>query len=94
MEHQAKLLEMQAKIRDIPDFPKKGILFHDITPLLADPAMFWQSIEMMAENFSSQQVDVVVGIESRGFIFGAPLAYRLDAGFVPVRKLGKLRRIH
>ncbi len=90
MEHQAKLLEMQAKIRDIPDFPKKGILFHDITPLLADPAMFWQSIEMMAENFSSQQVDVVVGIESRGFIFGAPLAYRLDAGFVPVRKLGKL----
>ncbi len=80
---------MQAKIRDNPDFSKKGILFHDITPLLADPAMFWQSIEMMAENFSSQQVDDVVGIESRGFIFGAPLAYGWTL-ICAVRKLGKL----
>jgi adenine phosphoribosyltransferase len=85
-----ELQQLQDKIRDIPDFPKKGILFRDITPLLADPAAFWQAIETMANKFGDEQVDVVVGIESRGFIFGAPLAYRLDAGFVPVRKLGKL----
>ena len=79
---------LRAKIRDIPDFPQPGILFRDITPLLADPAAFRQVVDAMAAPYAG--IETVVAIESRGFILGAPLAYALDAGLVPVRKLGRL----
>jgi adenine phosphoribosyltransferase len=82
--------ELQARIREIPDFPKPGILFYDITTLLKDPAAFKESIDLMMEPFRKEPPDVVVGMESRGFIFSAPMAYELGAGLVPVRKLGKL----
>jgi adenine phosphoribosyltransferase len=83
---------LRSRVRDVPDFPKPGIVFKDITPLLGDPAAFEAAIALMAEPWKKggEKVDVVVGIESRGFIFGAPLALRLGAGFVPVRKPGKL----
>src|SRR5438309_7930366 len=77
-------------IRDIPDFPKKGILFKDITTLLKDAAAFKQAIDQLTELVRAYAPDVVIGMESRGFIFAAPIAYLLGAGFVPVRKLGKL----
>jgi adenine phosphoribosyltransferase len=82
--------DLRAKIREVPDFPKPGILFYDITTLLKDPVAFRAVVDQMAEQVADTQVDVVVGMESRGFIFSAPLAYKLNAGFVPVRKLGKL----
>ena len=78
------------KIRDIPDFPKKGIVFKDITPLLSDIETLRTSVKEMAAPYMDLNVDVVVGIESRGFIFGAPIADILDCSFVPVRKPGKL----
>jgi adenine phosphoribosyltransferase len=81
---------IRAKIRNIPDFPKKGIVFRDITTLLQDPETFRLSIDLLAERFSASAVSKIVGIESRGFIFGGALAERLGAGFVPVRKPGKL----
>jgi adenine phosphoribosyltransferase len=81
---------VRSRIRDVPDFPKPGILFRDITPLLADRAAFKAAIELLAERTRSLAPDVVVGIESRGFLFGAPLALALGVGFVPVRKPGKL----
>ena len=81
---------LRAKIREIPDFPKPGILFYDITTLLKDAAAFKEAIGLMLDPFRGQQIDVVVGMESRGFIFSAPMAIELGAGFVPVRKLGKL----
>ena len=74
----------------VPDFPKPGILFYDITTLLKDPASYKESIDLMLEPFRDKQIDLVVGMESRGFIFSAPMAIELNAGFVPVRKLGKL----
>ena len=77
-------------IRDIPDFPKKGIIFKDITPVLSDIKALRMSIEEMTKPFMNQNIDVVVGIESRGFIFGTPIADKLNASFVPVRKPGKL----
>ncbi|RLB53136.1 MAG: adenine phosphoribosyltransferase [Deltaproteobacteria bacterium] len=77
-------------IRDVPDFPKKGIVFKDITPLLADPTAFVASLDVLAERYASDRPDVIVGVESRGFIFGAALAARMTASFVPVRKAGKL----
>ncbi len=77
-------------IRDIPDFPKQGILFKDITTLLKDAGAFRQSLDALVELCNKYEVDKVIGIESRGFIFGAPLADRLGAGFVLVRKLGRL----
>ncbi len=80
--------DLQAKIRAIPDFPKPGILFRDITPLLADGPAFKAAVDAMAAPFSG--IDHVVSIESRGFIFGAPIAYTLGAGLVPVRKVGRL----
>jgi adenine phosphoribosyltransferase len=83
-------IDLAARIRDVPDFPTKGILFKDITTLLRDPAAFRQAIDGLAEAVRGYEVDVVVGMESRGFIFAAPLAYLLGIGFVPVRKLGKL----
>ena len=80
---------LRARIRDIPDFPQPGILFRDITPLLADPVAFKTAVDLMAAPYCAA-VDLIVAIESRGFIFGAPLAYALGVGLVPVRKLGKL----
>ena len=77
-------------IREVPDFPKKGILFYDITTLLKDKAGFATLIDALAEHYINKGVDTVVGIEARGFIFGPALAYRLNAGFVPVRKPKKL----
>ena len=77
-------------IRDVPDFPKKGIVFKDITPMLADSKALSICIELLAERLADSGVDVVAGIESRGFIFGAALAEKLGVGFVPIRKPGKL----
>ncbi|MFL5679972.1 MAG: adenine phosphoribosyltransferase, partial [Chloroflexota bacterium] len=82
--------DLRTKIREIPDFPKPGILFYDITTLLKDPAAYKQSIDLMLAPYKNERVDIVVGMESRGFIFSSPMAYQLDAGLVPVRKLGKL----
>ena len=83
-------MDLANMIRDVQDFPVDGILFKDITTLLNDPEAFRQAIDTMTEQFSDKGIDLVVAIESRGFIFGAPLAYHLGAGFVPVRKPGKL----
>lgn len=80
---------LQAAIRDVPDFPKPGILFRDITPILGDASLLALSVDLMAHRIEGK-VDAIVGIESRGFLFGIPLAMRLDVGFVPVRKPGKL----
>ena len=77
-------------IRDIPDFPRPGIVFKDITPLLANGQLFRQTIDALGERYQDQQIDTVLGIESRGFIIGSALAYRLGAGFSVVRKPGKL----
>ena len=82
--------ELRSKIREVPDFPKPGILFYDITTLLKDAAAYKEAIDLMLEPFVGERIDIVVGMESRGFIFSAPMAYELDAGLVPVRKLGKL----
>jgi adenine phosphoribosyltransferase len=84
------LAYVRALIRDVPDFPKPGILFKDITPLLADPKGFHIVIDSLAERFIGEHIDAIVGIESRGFIFGSALAARLNASFVPVRKRGRL----
>jgi len=83
-------MDLASLIRDIPDFPVKGILFKDITTLLNKPEAFQQAVNQMVEHFRPAGVDIVAAIESRGFIFGAPLAYLLGAGFVPVRKPCKL----
>lgn len=77
-------------IRDVPDFPKKGILFKDITTLLKDPAAFQKTVDLMAHRYAGKHIDVVVGIEARGFVVGAALAYKLGAGVILVRKPGKL----
>jgi adenine phosphoribosyltransferase len=82
--------DLRALIREVPDFPKPGILFYDITTLLRDPTAFHEVIDRMADAVKDERIELVVGMESRGFIFAAPLADRLGAGFVPVRKLGKL----
>jgi adenine phosphoribosyltransferase len=82
--------ELRAKIREIPDFPKPGILFYDITTLLKDRAAYKEAIDLMIEPYKGEKIDIVVGMESRGFIFSAPMAIQLGAGLVPVRKLGKL----
>jgi adenine phosphoribosyltransferase len=81
---------IRAAIRDVPDFPKAGILFKDITPLLADAELFRLTTDAMGEAFARERISHVVAIESRGFILGAPVAQRLGAGFIPVRKPGKL----
>ncbi len=77
-------------IRNVPDFPKKGIMFKDITPLLADPGALALAVEFLAQPFRGKHIDIVVGAESRGFIFGTAVAQALAAGFVPIRKPGKL----
>lgn len=83
-------MDIKSLIRDIPDFPKPGIIYRDITTLLQSSEGLNYVIDHFSELFSEQEIDYVIGIESRGFIFGAPIAYKLDAGFVPVRKSGKL----
>ena len=83
-------LDLREFIRDIPDFPKPGIMFRDITPLLASPEAFRESTRRIAEHFRGANVDVIVAAEARGFIFAAPLVEKLNAGFVPIRKPGKL----
>lgn len=81
---------LKTQIRHVPDFPKPGILFYDITTLMKDPQGFRSAIDAMAKSYATGSVDLVVGIESRGFIFGAAVADRIGAGFAPVRKIGKL----
>ena len=81
---------LRAKIREIPDFPKPGILFYDITTLLKDAAAYHEAIDLMVAPYRDKGIELVVGMESRGFIFSGPIAYKLDAGLIPVRKLGKL----
>jgi adenine phosphoribosyltransferase len=81
---------VRAAIRDVPDFPKPGVIFKDITPVLSDPRLFRQVIDALAERWRAERVEQVVGIESRGFVLAAPLAYALGAGLTIVRKPGKL----
>lgn len=81
---------LKERIRDIPDFPKPGVVFKDITPLLADSETFAMVVDALGDQFADRRIDRVLGIEARGFIIGAPVAYRFGAGFVPVRKAGKL----
>ncbi|MFZ2961087.1 MAG: adenine phosphoribosyltransferase [Candidatus Ozemobacteraceae bacterium] len=83
-------MDLSKSIRDVPDFPKKGILFKDITPLLGDPAAFRAAVEGIAAAFKTARIEAVAGIESRGFILGAALALELGVGFIPIRKPGKL----
>jgi len=82
--------DLKRLVRDVPDFPVRGILFRDITTLLKDPAAYHRAIDLLGERLRGYEAQKVVAIDSRGFILGAPLAYLLTAGFVPVRKLGKL----
>ena len=82
--------QLKKLIREVPDFPKQGILFYDITTLLKDKTGFAQLIDLFSEHYIGKQIDLILGMEARGFIFGPALAYRLNAGFVPVRKPGKL----
>ena len=81
---------LAATIRDVPDFPKPGILFKDITTLLQDPRAFKKAVDILTKEYKDKKIDAVVAVESRGFIFGAVLAYKLGTAFVPVRKKGKL----
>jgi len=90
MKPRAAPVDLKPFIRSVPDFPKAGILFRDITPLLADAAAFKEAVRLMAAPYRKGQVDLVLGAESRGFIFAAAVALVLDAGFIPVRKKGKL----
>ena len=83
-------MDLAKMIRDVPDFPKEGILFKDITTLIKEPQAFRQVIDRLADHYAGQEIDLVVAVEARGYIFGAPIAYKLGAGFVPVRKEGKL----
>ena len=83
-------LQLTDYIRAVPDFPKPGILFRDITPLLHQPAAFGQAVALLAERFRQKKIDLVAAVEARGFIFAAPLALELGAGLVPIRKAGKL----
>jgi len=83
-------MDLAKMIRDVPDFPKEGILFKDITTLIKEPRAFREVIDRLADHYAGQKIDLVVAVEARGYIFGAPIAYKLGAGFVPVRKEGKL----
>jgi adenine phosphoribosyltransferase len=81
---------LKEHVRDIPDYPKPGVMFRDITPLLAAPDAFAATVDALAAPFAEEHIDKVLGIEARGFVFASPVAYRHAAGFVPVRKAGKL----
>ncbi len=85
-----KTADLKKHIRDIPDFPQEGIIFKDISTLLKNKEAFRKSIDELARKFNKERIDYVVGVEARGFIFGAALAYKLGVGFIPVRKKGKL----
>jgi adenine phosphoribosyltransferase len=82
--------KLRAGVRDVPDFPKKGIVFKDITPILSDHALFRASIDLFLERCREKKIDKIVGIDARGFLFGSTVAYELGVGFVPIRKRGKL----
>lgn len=82
--------EVKEMIRDVKDFPKEGILFKDITTALKDSETLKKMVDFLCDNFKNERIDYIVGLESRGFIFGVPVAYKLDAGFIPVRKPNKL----
>jgi adenine phosphoribosyltransferase len=84
------LERLRTGVRDVPDFPKKGIVFKDITPILSDPALFRASIDLFLERCRGKKIDKIVGIDARGFLFGSTVAYELGVGFVPIRKRGKL----
>jgi adenine phosphoribosyltransferase len=87
----ADLLDkLRTGVRDVPDFPKKGIVFKDITPILSDGALFKASIDVFVERCQGKKIDKIVGIDARGFLFGSAVAYQLNVGFVPIRKRGKL----
>jgi adenine phosphoribosyltransferase len=81
---------LRAAVRDVSDFPKKGIVFKDITPVLSDPALFHASIDLFLDRCRGRKIDKIVGIDARGFLFGSAVAYELGVGFVPIRKRGKL----
>jgi adenine phosphoribosyltransferase len=83
-------MDLAKMIRDVPDFPKEGIIFKDITTLIKDPEAFKEAVEVLADHYTGRQVDLVAAVEARGYIFGAPIALKLGAGFIPVRKVGKL----
>ena len=82
--------QLKAAVRDVPDFPVKGILFKDITPILQDGKLFRQAVDVIADRHKGKEVDAIVGIDARGFIFASAVAYKLGVGLVPVRKKGKL----
>src|SRR3984893_5055622 len=82
--------QLRAAVRDVPDFPKKGIVFKDITPILKDGALLRPSIDLFLERFRGKKIDKIVGIDARGFLFGSAVAYELGIGFVPLRKKGRL----
>src|SRR5437879_12454385 len=82
--------ELRAAVRDVPDFPKRGIVFKDITPVLSDPVLFSASVDLFVERCRGLKIDKIVGIDARGFLFGSAVAYELGVGFVPIRKRGKL----
>ena len=82
--------KLRCAVRDVPDFPKKGIMFKDITPVLSDPVLFRSSVDLFLERCRNLQIDKIVGIDARGFLFGSAVAYELGLGFVPIRKRGKL----
>lgn len=84
------LEQLRAAVRDVPDFPKKGIVFKDITPILSDPVLFRASVDLFLERCRERKVDKIVGIDARGFLFGSAVAYELGVGFIPIRKHGKL----
>jgi adenine phosphoribosyltransferase len=90
MSSTSESVRLEDWIRDIPDFPQKGVLFKDITPLLQDGKAYHTALDSLAAHYEGMGIQTVVGVESRGFILGAPLAYLLNCGFVPVRKFGKL----
>ena len=88
--HSDTIDKLRAAVRDVPDFPKKGIVFKDITPVLSDPGLFHASIDLFLERCRGRKIDKIVGIDARGFLFGSAVAYELGVGFVPIRKRGKL----
>jgi adenine phosphoribosyltransferase len=83
-------MDLAELIRDVPDFPKEGIIFKDITTLIKHPEAFQEAVDVLADHYADQDVDLVAAVEARGYIFGAPVALKLGAGFIPVRKAGKL----
>jgi len=87
---QGIIAKLRAAVRDVPDFPKKGIVFKDITPVLNDPVLFRASIDLFLERCRGIKFDKIVGIDARGFVFGSAVAYELGVGFIPIRKRGKL----